>query len=43
MDVHQQSSNLYQIPKDHIENVNKTYSLIRGTYIYNLYKQQKNN
>ena len=42
MDTVEKTHNLFEIPKSEIENINSMKNMFRGTYIYDLYENEKN-
>ena len=42
MDSNNQNFNLFEIPKDEIKTINKLKNMLRGTYVYDLYKKSLN-
>jgi hypothetical protein len=41
MDTVEKTHNLFEIPKSEIENINSMKNMFRGTYIYDLYENEK--
>ena len=41
MDTVEKTHNLFEIPKCEIENINSMKNMFRGTYIYDLYENEK--
>jgi hypothetical protein len=42
MDSNNENFNLFEIPKDEIKTINKLKNMLRGTYVYDLYKKSLN-